>query len=173
MASSEAGLTPFGNALSGALGGVLSNAIVYPLDTVKTRLQAEAKSAAESAPPLPSPQIKRENAPARLPARKMGSRQMIRRILRENGVEGFYRGFLASMLNTFSMQLYVQLVHPGRPRTDRGGLDAAPTFTGTASSEEHTSSGYTKAPPKWAPRAPCPSLSRPRVRADSGPSGPN
>ena len=26
-------LTPFGNALAGALGGVFSNAVIYPLDT--------------------------------------------------------------------------------------------------------------------------------------------
>ncbi|WVQ98223.1 hypothetical protein IAU59_005346 [Kwoniella sp. CBS 9459] len=34
-------LTPFGSALAGALGSVFANAVVYPLDTVKTRLQAE------------------------------------------------------------------------------------------------------------------------------------
>ncbi|KAH8913725.1 hypothetical protein BT69DRAFT_1327280 [Atractiella rhizophila] len=31
--SQPARLSPFGNALAGAIGGCLSNAVVYPLDT--------------------------------------------------------------------------------------------------------------------------------------------
>ncbi|KAG9105504.1 ADP/ATP carrier protein, partial [Ceratobasidium sp. 392] len=43
MSKSEQ-LTPFGHALAGALGGVFSNAVVYPLDTAKTRIQAAGSS---------------------------------------------------------------------------------------------------------------------------------
>ncbi|MBW0506814.1 hypothetical protein O181_046529 [Austropuccinia psidii MF-1] len=94
-------LSPFGNALAGAIGGVISNAVVYPLDTVKTKVQAESEKLEES---LPSPQIKRLNAPSRLPFRQQSAFQVFLRIYKLQGIGGFYRGFLASMLNTFSMQ---------------------------------------------------------------------
>lgn len=99
------GLTPFGNALAGAIGGVVSNAVVYPLDTVKTKIQAESTQAESSKTSLPSPKLKRHNAPSRLTLPKLSARDVILQILRHQGIGGFYRGFLASMLNTFSMQL--------------------------------------------------------------------
>ena len=40
-------LTPFENALAGALGGGFSNAVIYPLDTVKTVIQADHKASSE------------------------------------------------------------------------------------------------------------------------------
>ncbi|KAG0149018.1 hypothetical protein CROQUDRAFT_40397 [Cronartium quercuum f. sp. fusiforme G11] len=98
------GLTPFGNALAGAIGGVLSNAVVYPLDTVKTKIQAESTEAGSSKDSLPSPKLKRQNAPNRLTIPRLSSRDVILETLRDQGISGFYRGFLASMLNTFSMQ---------------------------------------------------------------------
>lgn len=99
------GLTPFGNALAGAIGGVISNAVVYPLDTVKTKIQAEAQNAESNRDELPSPKLKRSNAPSRLTLPKLSARDVIVEILDRQGIGGFYRGFLASMLNTFSMQL--------------------------------------------------------------------
>ncbi|KAN0132866.1 mitochondrial carrier [Lactarius tabidus] len=72
-------LTPLGYALAGALGGCFSNAAVYPLDTLKTRIQADA-------------------------GHGRSVRALIMRILKEEGIAGFYRGFGATMLNTFSMQ---------------------------------------------------------------------
>lgn len=72
-------LTPLGYALAGALGGCFSNAVVYPLDTVKTRIQADS-------------------------ANGRSVRTLLKRILKEEGIAGFYRGFCATMLNTFSMQ---------------------------------------------------------------------
>lgn len=97
-------LTPFGNALAGAIGGVVSNAVVYPLDTVKTKIQAQADDIESGRESLPSPQIKRPNAPNRLPARRTTALQVVIQVLKLQGIGGFYRGFLASMLNTFSMQ---------------------------------------------------------------------
>jgi len=80
-------LTSFGHALAGALGGVFSNAVVYPLDTVKTRIQAaddkKGKGKAGAGPSITNLLVK---------------------ILREEGIGGYYKGFGASMLNTFSMQ---------------------------------------------------------------------
>ncbi|KAG8938069.1 ADP/ATP carrier protein, partial [Tulasnella sp. 419] len=79
-------LTAFGHALAGALGGVFSNAVVYPLDTVKTRIQAtdDKKGKGKSA----SPSVY----------------TLLLKILKEEGFGGYYKGFGASMLNTFSMQ---------------------------------------------------------------------
>ncbi|KLO17420.1 adenine nucleotide transporter [Schizopora paradoxa] len=81
-------LTPFGYALAGALGGVFSNAVVYPLDTVKTRIQAENSSSGEKGKGK----------------QKLTMTGVLLRVLREEGVSGLYNGFGASMLNTFSMQ---------------------------------------------------------------------
>jgi len=79
-------LTPFGAALAGALGGCFSTAVVYPLDVAKTRIQA-----------LPSH------------AKGKGKDQLsmlavMSRIYNQEGILGLYRGFGATMLNTFSMQ---------------------------------------------------------------------
>jgi hypothetical protein len=80
-------LTPFGHALAGALGGVFSNAVVYPLDTVKTRIQASTTSAKGK---------ERDT--------NLSVSAVLLKILKEEGISGYYKGFGASMLNTFSMQ---------------------------------------------------------------------
>ncbi|CAD6892105.1 unnamed protein product [Tilletia controversa] len=95
-------LTPFGNALAGALGGVFSSAVVYPLDTVKTRIQAgvdeqQSKSASGTVKKLPG-----SNKP--LP-RDTGLFTGVIRIARSpGGPKSLYKGFAANMLNTFSTQ---------------------------------------------------------------------
>lgn len=105
---SKAQLSPFGMAFAGAVGGVISNAVVYPLDTVKTRIQTEVESPAvkgSAAAATPSSSIQRPGAPRHLSlAKGTGARAMVMKILKEQGVAGLYRGFGASMLNTFSMQ---------------------------------------------------------------------
>ncbi|KII85088.1 hypothetical protein PLICRDRAFT_57021 [Plicaturopsis crispa FD-325 SS-3] len=80
-------LTPFGAALAGALGGCFANAVVYPLDVAKTRIQAATSDAKGKGKAPPSSML-----------------TVLLRILKEEGVPGFYRGFAATMLNTFSMQ---------------------------------------------------------------------
>jgi len=80
-------LTPFGYALAGALGGCFSNAVVYPLDIVKTRIQATTVDAKGS--------TNKE---------KLGIMSLLARILKEEGIAGYYKGFTATMINTFSMQ---------------------------------------------------------------------
>ncbi|KAK2460958.1 hypothetical protein APHAL10511_007428 [Amanita phalloides] len=74
-------LTPFAAALTGALGGCFSSAVVYPLDVAKTRIQAFPAS-----------------------GRNKSMLSILLRIYRNEGVMGLYRGFGATMLNTFSMQ---------------------------------------------------------------------
>ncbi|KJA20568.1 hypothetical protein HYPSUDRAFT_88665 [Hypholoma sublateritium FD-334 SS-4] len=78
-------LTPFGAALAGALGGCFSTAVVYPLDVAKTRIQA-----------LP--------ADSKGKAKDLSLTSVILRIYKLEGLRGLYRGFGATMLNTFSMQ---------------------------------------------------------------------
>ncbi|RXW16323.1 hypothetical protein EST38_g9528 [Candolleomyces aberdarensis] len=73
-------LTPFGAALAGALGGCFSTAVVYPLDVAKTRIQA-----------LPG-------------AKDNGMLSVLLKVYAKEGVAGLYRGFGATMLNTFSQQ---------------------------------------------------------------------
>ncbi|CAL1717097.1 unnamed protein product [Somion occarium] len=77
-------LTPFGAALAGALGGCFSNAVVYPLDVAKTRIQATTDVKANKD--------------------KLSMFPVMYRIFKEEGIAGLYRGFGATMLNTFSMQ---------------------------------------------------------------------
>jgi len=79
-------LTPFGAALAGALGGCFSSAVVYPLDVAKTRIQA-----------LPSNGKGKEKD-------NLSMLAVLIRIYKAEGVLGLYRGFGATMLNTFSMQ---------------------------------------------------------------------
>jgi hypothetical protein len=43
MADGGAQLSPFGNAIAGASGAVFANALVFPLDVIKTRLQVQNK----------------------------------------------------------------------------------------------------------------------------------
>lgn len=77
---------------------------------IKTRIQTDVSStntpsSTTPAASLPSA-LKRPGAPRQLPARRgISARQMLFRILKTQGVAGLYRGFGASMLNTFSMQL--------------------------------------------------------------------
>ncbi|KAF8434111.1 mitochondrial carrier domain-containing protein [Boletus edulis BED1] len=79
-------LTPFGAALAGALGACFSNAIVYPLDVAKTRVQATSSIA----------KGKRKD--------ELTMSSVLLDILKHEGILGWYRGFAATMLNTFSMQ---------------------------------------------------------------------
>ncbi|CCO36438.1 Peroxisomal adenine nucleotide transporter 1 [Rhizoctonia solani AG-1 IB] len=85
-------LTPFGHALAGALGGVFSNAVVYPLDTAKTRIQATDGSE------------KDRKGKGRDGSDRLSIIPLLVRILKEEGIKGCYGGFGASMANTFFMQ---------------------------------------------------------------------
>lgn len=79
-------LTPFASALAGALGACFSNAVVYPLDVAKTRIQVTSSAA----------RGKRKDDLSML--------SMLLEIFKQEGIKGWYRGFAATMLNTFSMQ---------------------------------------------------------------------
>jgi len=78
-------LTAFSAAFAGALGGCFSNAVVYPLDVAKTRIQAT-------------------HSGHKGRKHRFSLLSVLMKILKEEGVGGLYRGFGATMLNTFSMQ---------------------------------------------------------------------
>ncbi|CAD6568663.1 MAG: ADP/ATP carrier protein [Tremellales sp. Tagirdzhanova-0007] len=114
-------LTPIGSALAGALGAVFSNAIVYPLDTVKTRLQALPSSSLLSSEAIKEQSDKRiehvHNLPRSLPRtllrriRQWPMLSLLLRILRTEGIAGAFKGFTASMISTFSMQFAYFFFH--------------------------------------------------------------
>ncbi|ORX34009.1 mitochondrial carrier domain-containing protein [Kockovaella imperatae] len=121
MSSSRPPLTPIGSALAGALGAVVSNAVVYPLDTVKTRLQAlpDGPSLPSHATvPVPRPAkgvLGRDviRIPERLWARikKLKMLAMLIKIVKTEGLGGTFKGFTANMLNTFSQQFAYFFFH--------------------------------------------------------------
>ncbi|KAF7773383.1 hypothetical protein Agabi119p4_5550 [Agaricus bisporus var. burnettii] len=79
-------LSPLGAALAGALGGCFSNAVVYPLDVAKTRIQVASSDG----------KVKDKA--------DLSILSVLLKIYKKDGVSGLFRGFGATMLNTFSMQ---------------------------------------------------------------------
>lgn len=77
-------LTAFGHALAGALGGVFSNAVVYPLDTVKTHIQAGSRRHGKEA--------------------HKSILKLLFKIVKEEGTSGLYKGFGMNMVSVFTQQ---------------------------------------------------------------------
>ncbi|EPQ28436.1 uncharacterized protein PFL1_04262 [Pseudozyma flocculosa PF-1] len=127
-------LTPFGNALAGALGGVFSNAVVYPLDTVKTRIQAGQGSSA-------AVEVKDPKNPSKTLVTVPKNAGLLKGILHiiksKEGPSGLYKGFGASMVNTFTTQFayfywytVVRTLYIKRAtKTAAGGVAALNTVT--------------------------------------------
>ncbi|KAL8659293.1 MAG: hypothetical protein Q9226_000508 [Calogaya cf. arnoldii] len=84
-------LPPWGNALAGATGAVLANAIVYPLDIVKTRLQVQVKRKNIDQEPLTTND-----------AHYTSSLDAIRKIFEDEGIAGLYSGINGSLLGVTS-----------------------------------------------------------------------
>ncbi|WVQ69444.1 uncharacterized protein L199_007661 [Kwoniella botswanensis] len=125
-------LTPFGSALAGALGSVFANAAVYPLDTVKTRLQAEDDESDDEGngdPPEQDLPLSTGKHDSKSPRNKVnqqvvairryvnkklkswGMLMMLLRILKDEGISGAFHGFGASMIGTFSQQFAYFFFH--------------------------------------------------------------
>lgn len=93
---------------------------VYPLDTVKTRLQALPAGVTPDPVPIPDHVEGSRKHPrassiiTRVPnailrrLRKWQMLSMLIRILRTEGLTGAFKGFTANMLNTFSMRKFRQ-----------------------------------------------------------------
>ncbi|KAH9944831.1 adenine nucleotide transporter [Amylocystis lapponica] len=108
MSSKPTQLTPFGYALAGALGGCFSNAVVYPLDIVKTRIQAATATFNDKGE-----------------KEELSVITALIRILKEEGIAGYYRGFGATMLNTFSMHASRELL-PAMESSTRAYITSSP-----------------------------------------------
>ncbi|KAK4090107.1 hypothetical protein Purlil1_5733 [Purpureocillium lilacinum] len=88
-AQSKPEISPWGRAAAGATGAVLANALVYPLDIVKTRLQVQVKSAKAAAGADDSPHY-------------ASTWDAISRIVADDGLKGLYAGMNGSLLGVAS-----------------------------------------------------------------------
>ncbi|OCK99298.1 peroxisomal membrane protein-like protein Pmp47 [Cenococcum geophilum 1.58] len=84
-------LPPWGNAVAGATGAVLANALVYPLDIVKTRLQVQVKRNPSFKDPNPADD---QHYTSTLDA--------INKIVKDDGVAGLYAGMAGSLIGVAS-----------------------------------------------------------------------
>ncbi|KAK5940572.1 ADP/ATP carrier protein [Knufia obscura] len=90
-ASNPAPLPPWGVAVAGATGAVIANAMVYPLDIVKTRLQVQVRS------------NKTANIPLTTNDRHYDSTlDAIYKIVEDEGIQGLYSGLSGSLLGVAS-----------------------------------------------------------------------
>ncbi|OJJ62154.1 hypothetical protein ASPSYDRAFT_85850 [Aspergillus sydowii CBS 593.65] len=84
-------LSPWGSAVAGATGAVLANAMVYPLDLVKTKLQVQIKNADEPEKPSSTDDVHYKS-----------TWDAITKILDKEGVEGLYSGMAGSLIGVAS-----------------------------------------------------------------------
>ncbi|OJI96264.1 hypothetical protein ASPVEDRAFT_226908 [Aspergillus versicolor CBS 583.65] len=84
-------LSPWGSAVAGATGAVLANAMVYPLDLVKTKLQVQIKNADEPEKPGSTDDVHYKS-----------TWDAITKILDKEGVEGLYSGMAGSLIGVAS-----------------------------------------------------------------------
>ena len=94
------------------LQSLTNGSVVYPLDTVKTRLQALPDESVLE-PTVPAPQHAKSTLGrqiARVPVevwrrlKRWKMLAMLLRIIKTEGVSGAFKGFPASMLQTFSQR---------------------------------------------------------------------
>ncbi|CAK37004.1 hypothetical protein CBS63078_208 [Aspergillus niger] len=86
---SKPALSPWGSAVAGATGAVLANALVYPLDLVKTKLQVQVKTN----------DAKDENSET---VHYKSTLDAITKIVEKEGVEGLYSGIVGSLIGVAS-----------------------------------------------------------------------
>jgi len=89
--SKEAAIPPWGLAVAGATGAVIANAMVYPLDIVKTRLQVQVKRKATDAP-LAGVE----------PVHYTSTWDAITKIAEEDGFLGLYAGINGALIGVAS-----------------------------------------------------------------------
>ncbi|PGH16044.1 hypothetical protein AJ79_02024 [Helicocarpus griseus UAMH5409] len=88
--SKQVRLTPLQSAVAGATGAVLANALVYPLDIVKTKLQVQVKSS------------KVENGQVPGETQYESTLDAINKIVADEGIKGLYAGINGSLIGVAS-----------------------------------------------------------------------
>ncbi|RAL02267.1 putative peroxisomal carrier protein [Aspergillus ibericus CBS 121593] len=88
---SKPALSPWGSAVAGATGAVLANALVYPLDLVKTKLQVQVKRPGDS-----------KDADANDTVHYKSTLDAINKIVEKEGIEGLYSGIAGSLIGVAS-----------------------------------------------------------------------
>lgn len=89
--SKEAAIPPWGLAVAGATGAVLANALVYPLDIVKTRLQVQVKAKPSAS-----------STPGDDPTHYNSTWDAINKIVADDGVSGLYNGIQGALIGVAS-----------------------------------------------------------------------
>ncbi|OJD16629.1 hypothetical protein AJ78_03221 [Emergomyces pasteurianus Ep9510] len=84
-------LSPLQSAIAGATGAVLANALVYPLDIVKTRLQVQVKSSKVENGHVPGDAVHYDS-----------TIDAINKIVADEGIKGLYSGINGSLLGVAS-----------------------------------------------------------------------
>lgn len=88
-------LSPFGDAVAGSLGAVFANAVVYPLDIVKTRIQVQKRRESNDAKADASQQdIDGEHYTSALDA--------MEKMIKKEGITGLYAGIGGGLFGTAS-----------------------------------------------------------------------
>jgi hypothetical protein len=90
-ALSKTEVPPWGLAIAGSTGAVIANALVYPLDIVKTRLQVQVK-------PKPGDALRDPRADPHY----TGTLHAITSILEQEGLGGLYSGMAGSLIGVAS-----------------------------------------------------------------------
>ncbi|KAL1601832.1 ADP/ATP carrier protein [Paraconiothyrium brasiliense] len=87
-------LPPWGNAVAGSAGAVLANALVYPLDIVKTKIQVQVKRAPGSYAEAAASSANDEHYASTLDA--------ISKIIKAEGLAGLYAGMPGALIGVAS-----------------------------------------------------------------------
>lgn len=90
MSAKQAKLPPWGSAVAGATGAVIANALVYPLDITKTRLQVQVKRK-PGAVPLTTNEVHYES-----------TLHAMQHIIADEGLAGLYSGINGALIGVAS-----------------------------------------------------------------------
>ncbi|OJJ47872.1 hypothetical protein ASPZODRAFT_63503 [Penicilliopsis zonata CBS 506.65] len=93
--SKPARLSPWGSAVAGASGAVIANALVYPLDIVKTRLQVQVKRPNKATSGTPGDDDDNE-------VHYTSTVDAINKIMASDGMAGLYSGMTGALIGVAS-----------------------------------------------------------------------